>query len=165
MSSLICIHISNTCIEHLFFNRNPFKIINRSQNLELDKQTMPRCYWKRKKKRLSLEFSFIYACAQCCFNVCLSRLPQIVRNAVNVQDLHGEDGIRPSRISFGQHGTDVTYVYVHTKIYSAASPRRKLFPPNVAAAESLTWAFFSFVFLPESWGKRLDPWTAMTRGR
>ncbi|XP_014219007.1 uncharacterized protein LOC106647217 isoform X2 [Copidosoma floridanum] len=33
---------------------------------------------------------------------------KILRNAVNVQDLHGEDGIRPPRISFGQHGTDVT---------------------------------------------------------
>ncbi|XP_032452099.1 uncharacterized protein LOC100121856 isoform X4 [Nasonia vitripennis] len=33
---------------------------------------------------------------------------KIIRNAINVQDLHAEDGIRPPRISFGQHGTDVT---------------------------------------------------------
>ncbi|XP_011495220.1 PREDICTED: uncharacterized protein LOC105360119 isoform X3 [Ceratosolen solmsi marchali] len=33
---------------------------------------------------------------------------KILRNTTNVQDLHSEDGIRPSRISFGQQGTDIT---------------------------------------------------------
>lgn len=59
------------------------------------------CTSKVKKKQLFKQNS-------ACSTIELDSIFQIIRREVSVQDLHGVDGIRSTRISLNQHGLELT---------------------------------------------------------